>query len=221
MKQSTKRKQGAPPKYVPRERGLKRRDLFLDAATEIFVHSGFEAASLQEIVNRTGGSLSTLYRMFGSKEGLFQAVIERKASQVFSTLDLPDLSDRAPAEVLFDVGMGLLGLILSADAIGLHRLMIAEGARTPRLREIFMEHAPMRVYKALADYFTMQTKAGNLSVSDSHLAAVQFLEMIKGDYYMRSLLGEELSISAKERRRVVQFAVDVFLNGIAKTGTTG
>ena len=45
--------------------------------------------------------------------------------------------------------------------------------------------------------------------------------MIKGDYYMRSLLGEDINISARERRRVVQFAVDVFLHGIATSGTAG
>lgn len=204
------------PAYVPRERGLKRRDMFLDAATEVFANSGFEAACLQDIVNRTGGSLATLYRLFGNKEGLFQAVVERKAGRIFSTLDMPDLSGRPPAEVLFEVGMALLNLILSDDAIKLHRLLIAEGSRNPQLREIFMEHAPKRVYKVLADYFAAQTKAGTLKVKDGHLAAVQFLEMIKGDYYMRGLLGEKLALSTKERKRVVRFAVDTILHGLAE-----
>ncbi|MEI8649374.1 hypothetical protein P4S73_18155 [Paraglaciecola sp. Hal342] len=38
------------PDYAPRERGLIRRDKIIQAATQVFVRSGFEAASLQEIV---------------------------------------------------------------------------------------------------------------------------------------------------------------------------
>ncbi|MEJ2346582.1 MAG: TetR/AcrR family transcriptional regulator C-terminal domain-containing protein [Gammaproteobacteria bacterium] len=71
------------------------------------------------------------------------------------------------------------------------------------------------MYGALADYLREQTEAGRLAVDDCHLAAVQFLEMVKGNYYMRGLLGEELRIPAKERRRVVRHAVEIFLHGVA------
>jgi TetR/AcrR family transcriptional repressor of mexJK operon len=109
------------------------------------------------------------------------------------------------------MGRRLLDLILSADAIGLHRLMIAEASRTPLLREIFTEQVPERVYKILADYLEHQTEVGTLAVVDSHLAPVQFLEMIKGDSYKRGLLGEKLKLSSKERGWVVRHAVDIFL----------
>jgi TetR/AcrR family transcriptional repressor of mexJK operon len=206
--------EAADPDYEPRERGLKRRDRFLDVATEVFLQHGFEAASLQEIVARAGGSLATLYRLFGNKEGLFRAVIERKAATAFGEVSVPALAGREPEDVLFDLGTRLLDLILSKDAFGVHRLLIAEGARSPQLREIFLATAPLRIYGALADYLKEQTAAGRLAVDDCHLAAVQFLEMVKGNYYMRGLLGEELRIPAKERRRVVSHAVEVFLHGV-------
>ncbi|GAC33907.1 TetR/AcrR family transcriptional regulator [Paraglaciecola polaris] len=41
--------------YAPRERGLIRRDKIIQAATKVFVKSGYEAASLQEIVSIAGG----------------------------------------------------------------------------------------------------------------------------------------------------------------------
>jgi TetR/AcrR family transcriptional regulator, mexJK operon transcriptional repressor len=215
MEESRETVKVAEPGYEPRERGLKRRDLFLDAAMEVFVERGFEAASLQEIVARAGGSLATLYRLFGNKEGLFQAVIERKAHSVFGALDVPRNLDREPAEVLREIGSQLLDLILSPEAIGVHRLIISEAAKNPQLRETFMALGPRRVYEFLADYFSAQTKAGRLAVGDPSLATVQFLEMIKGDYYMRRLLGEEVRLSAKERRRVVDHAVGIFLQGVS------
>jgi len=202
--------------YTPRERGLKRRDKFLDVASRVFLERGFEAASLQQIVAEAGGSLATLYRLFGDKEGLFYAVIERKSRAVYGKLELPELAGREPVDVLSTIGRQLLDLILSKDAIGVHRLLIAEGGHNPRLREIFMELAPDRVKHALAEYFDAQTRRGMLAVRDSQLAATQFLEMIKGDFYMRGLLGESLKVSIKERDRVVANAVTIFLDGIRK-----
>jgi hypothetical protein len=44
---------------------------------------------------------------------------------------------------------------------------------------------------------------------------VQFLEMIKGNDYILRLLGEEIRLSAKERRCVVDHAVEIFLRGVS------
>ncbi|NLN00077.1 MAG: hypothetical protein GX170_08695, partial [Campylobacteraceae bacterium] len=40
-------------------KGLARCEKLLDAAAKVFLHSGFEKASLNEIINISGGSLST------------------------------------------------------------------------------------------------------------------------------------------------------------------
>lgn len=206
----------AEPGYEPRDRGLKRRDLFLDAAMEVFIERGYEAASLQEIVNRAGGSLATLYRLFGNKEGLFHAVIERKAESVLGGITVPEQTDMPPDQLLFMLGSRLLDLILSKEAIGVHRLIIAEGAKNPQLREIFMDIAPNRTYAFLTEYFKLQIKAGRFRDCDPRLAAIQYFEMVKGSFYMRSLLGEDIKLSRKERQHVVQHAVDIFLQGIGK-----
>ncbi len=199
--------------YSPRERGLLRRDRFLDAATEVFMQFGYEAASLQEIVSRAGGSLATLYRLFGNKEGLFQAVIERKSGRLLEQLDLPHMGGREPQVVLHNVGMRFLELILSPDVISLHRLLIAESARNPRLREIFLAMAPERSLRAVADYLETQVNTGRLQLTDCYLAATQFLNMIKGNFHMRSLMGENIRLTEAESERIVAHAVHLFLHG--------
>lgn len=49
----------------------------LDAAEELFAEKGFEAASIQEISSRAGVSRGTPGYFFGSKDKLYQAVLER------------------------------------------------------------------------------------------------------------------------------------------------
>lgn len=50
----------------------------LDAAERAFADSGFEGASLRQIVEAAGVNLATVYYYFHSKEGLMGAVFERR-----------------------------------------------------------------------------------------------------------------------------------------------
>lgn len=51
-----------------------RRRTILDAALEVFLESGVDAASVDEVRNRSGASVGSLYHRFGSKEGIAAAV---------------------------------------------------------------------------------------------------------------------------------------------------
>jgi TetR/AcrR family transcriptional repressor of nem operon len=51
----------------------------LDAAQCVFQAKGYEAASVQDLVDATGLSRSSLYAAFGDKHGLYLAVLDRYA----------------------------------------------------------------------------------------------------------------------------------------------
>lgn len=51
-----------------------RRRAILDAALEVFLESGLEAAAVDDIRRRSGASVGSLYHRFGSKEGIAAAV---------------------------------------------------------------------------------------------------------------------------------------------------
>ena len=54
-----------------------KRDIILDAATMAFRDEGYECTSMDRIAELAGASKRTVYNHFGSKEALFQAVVER------------------------------------------------------------------------------------------------------------------------------------------------
>jgi AcrR family transcriptional regulator len=58
-----------------------RRKAILDAAEEMFLEQGFARVSLGAIVRRSGGSLATVYEMFGNKQGLLRAVVHRRRDE--------------------------------------------------------------------------------------------------------------------------------------------
>lgn len=53
------------------------KDLALDRAMSVFWSRGYEGASLSELTAAMGINSPSLYACFGSKEGLFRAVLER------------------------------------------------------------------------------------------------------------------------------------------------
>src|SRR3546814_15783327 len=74
------------------KRGELRTERFLDAAMAAFIETGYRRASLGEIVRQAGGSMSTLYRAFGDKEGLAPAILERPLATVPAPPPDPSLS---------------------------------------------------------------------------------------------------------------------------------
>lgn len=62
------------------ERSQRRYDAILDAGAAVFAEHGVEAATMQEIAERAGTSIGSVYRFFADKEALFRAVVDRVAA---------------------------------------------------------------------------------------------------------------------------------------------
>lgn len=87
---SSERLTGPAPKTNARGKGTRRR--LLSAATRLFSDRGFEAVSTREIAAAANTTLPSIPHHFGSKEGLYQAVLatiaedmERQLSTASST----------------------------------------------------------------------------------------------------------------------------------------
>lgn len=89
---------------TPNRRGVKSRELVLDAAERVMAAHGFEAATLARVVEEAGVPMSSVYHYYGSKDGILLAVMERGAERFFA--ELPEPPDRRigrPAEHLATV----------------------------------------------------------------------------------------------------------------------
>lgn len=76
----------------------------LDAAMEIFWRKGYEGASLVDLTTAMGISSPSLYAAFGSKEGLFRAVLDHydqdRAGFLSEVLDAPTAREAASRYLL-------------------------------------------------------------------------------------------------------------------------
>ncbi|KMY23616.1 hypothetical protein ACU19_02845 [Actinobaculum suis] len=97
---------------------------FLRQAGELFVKRGYNATSIDELVKVTGVARGSLYSIFGSKQGIFIAVLEHAAGQ-WSESAVPNA--QLPAADLRDDPETLLNLInVAVFEIACHSPEIAE-----------------------------------------------------------------------------------------------
>jgi AcrR family transcriptional regulator len=196
-----------------RSRGELRREAIVAAATDVFLEHGFGAATLDDVVRRAGGSRTTLYEHFGSKEGLFAAIIAQQCELIVAPLQSASEDTGPPEKVLADVGRRFMDILMGPRGLGLYRMVSAEAARFPALGAQVFACGPKAAADTLAVYLRSQVKAGALALPDTDLAARHFLEMVKGDLHTRALFNVAPAPTPAEIDACVKGAVATFLNG--------
>jgi TetR/AcrR family transcriptional repressor of cmeABC operon len=196
-------------------KGLERQKRILDAAREVFLEQGYDNASINDIMCRAGGSLSTLYRLFGSKLGLFEAMMEQTSNQVFAAFQAFECSvkrQETPEQALKRYARLLLERVLSPEAVGLYRLITTDcSSEREQIQQLFYAQGPKRINEKLAGYLRVQVEQGVLQINNPELAAFQFVDMVKGQFQLRAMLG--MTITDGELDAAVEQAVDIFLRG--------
>ena len=196
------------------KRGLARQQKFLETAETLFLTQGYANTSVNEVVKIAGGSLVTLYRMFGNKLGLFEAVFRKKTMTFFNELEEGVVWSDDVERSLYLFGKHMQSVILSPDGVAIYRLVLQENNDDQKeIQKIYYKYGPQVGIEMLASYLEKQVTANKLSLLDSKIAAAQFMEMIKGPFVNRLSFGE--SISELELELALKQGVHIFLRGLA------
>lgn len=107
-----------------------RRAAILQAAFDVFVEKGFEAATTAEIVRRARTSKRTLYEFFASKQEILTALIRYGAAKMQPSPELPEPQNRQQFLVVLEqFGRIFVSELLHSERTAMYRLAIAEAAR--------------------------------------------------------------------------------------------
>jgi TetR/AcrR family transcriptional repressor of mexJK operon len=187
-----------------------KRRAILEAAMRVFLADGYGAASMETIARAAGVAKQTIYAHFGTKAALFEATIVERCEWLLEPLPAT-AGDEDPAAALQAIARRFLDIILAPEAVARLRVIMAERHRFPELAELFYRSGPGRATEGLADYLDRLHRHRVLHVPDSRLAAGLFFGMIRGDVFLRHLLGLEPKPDADRLDRVVHAAVATFL----------
>jgi AcrR family transcriptional regulator len=181
------------------------RGKILGAARDLFERNGTRGTTTREVAERAGVNEATLFRHFGSKRALLEAMREQACGveHLRSTLaGLPgddlhaDLRTLAYYTVEHMLGKrAMMCVSLAEDAAGIDD--------APEWR------GPSQIHAHLTDYFTAKAEAGQIRGEPTFVAR----------YFMGILfsyvVGRKLWNSSVPDRAVLDAIVDVFINGVS------
>ncbi|WP_449472679.1 TetR/AcrR family transcriptional regulator [Sphingobium chungangianum] len=190
---------------------IARRRGFVIAATEAFFARGYGGTTMSSIASDVGGSKSTLWSYFPSKEELFAAVVDDIVERYGEALSVALPPDEPVELVLRRYAHALLSTIYSEPILKLQRLVVGEATRFPHLASLFYERGPRRGKQRLEAYFAALIARGKLRAGDAAIAVDQFAGLCQTGEYQRALLDLGQARDARITERETNLAVTAFL----------
>lgn len=180
------------------------RAAILEAATALFLELGYDRTPLARVAAGAGVSKATLFKQFPTKAELFEAAV----------LAAGDTPDSEPLELpsgdfhsgLVSLGLAYAELVSRPRMTDLMRVVIAESARFPELRERTFDFGTLPVLSALRRYLQAVNTQGTADVDDLDVASAQFLGMIANIVFWPRLVHGDWALTDAERFRTVDEA---------------
>ncbi len=195
-----------------------KRDQIIRAAAKLFLDRGYEAVSINDIIQVAGGSKETIYANFGNKKKLFEAVVQQMCAEV--TIRIDARPDGTMDQQLTRIAHSFLSKVVSPQILAFHRLMTSIGKTFPAAARLFYKTGPQRVHKLLIGWVSEQQKAGRIRDDiEAERLGILFHDMLVGDQLLARLTA---AASTKQQslqiNETVQLAVTVFLKACATDG---
>ena len=165
----------------------RRRAAIVCAARHLFVEQGYERTTLAEIVARAGGSLATVYKLFGNKDGLLEAVIRENVVSGETLVRDAEASQLSPEDTLRRIAEGLHEQFLDPEVIALVRIVIARSISEPQFARKFFERTAHRTRDAIAGLFARWQTDGVAMNGSPKFLAEMFMGLFVSDLQAQAI----------------------------------
>jgi AcrR family transcriptional regulator len=185
----------------------------LEVASALFLAEGYGATSIERVARRAGISKRTFYHRFADKPALFGAVVHRLIARLLPPEVRLRLGEASIARKLTQLARLILAASLSAEALALHRVIVAEATRFPELaRAVAAEGAREEAIRYIAALLEREADHSGRRLAQGHFVAEQFLQLVVSAPQRRAL-GLGTAMSTAEQARWARDAVALFLGG--------
>jgi len=181
-----------------------RRDAFVDVAARRITQDGYDALSIQDVIDEVGASKGAFYHYFGSKSDLLEAIVEKMADGVQATwaevLERPGLSARERLEGIFavtaqyknarrELSLGILeGWLSDRNAVLREKLReLVVRRMTPALERILQQGVDEGEFTATDPEATARVAVG-LVISTQDVATHLFVARQRGEISLDEVL---------------------------------
>lgn len=203
-----KRPRGRPVVMTPEVR----RDRVFAALDSVFERDGLDGLTMNAIAAEAGMSKRTLYHLFGDRDALFHAYMERIRSDYIRPLELGDL-DLPFGERLRRLLAPVPRNRRSGLPLAVLRMAIAGAEAQPQLARTCLECGVARDRQSIRAELDRAVARGEAVIPDTKTAA-ELLEAMVRPAILDLLLKPEERISPEAMRHRFEFGLDMFLRGV-------
>ena len=194
-------------------RGIERRASLLQAANTLFLEKGFNAVSLDDIVQVCGGSKAAVYQYFGSKKGLLGALFEYRCENFFKENPLFERKvGQSLHDTLLQTAKKAYNAFNAPDNIAFTRLMVEESQRDPELAQLAYDTGPKRGLMIITKLLEHAHAQGEIDCPYPYESATLFFGMLRHSQW-RLLVGLSALESQLDADHYLQYLVERFLAG--------
>ena len=173
---------------VGRPKSSEKRRQILHQAGELFLQQGYDRTSMDAVAKQSGVSKQTVYSHFQNKDVLYNAVIESKCDEYRIREAATCIESQALEDILYSIATNFIQLLNDKGVIAMYSVVIGESKNNPHLAQLFYDAGPLHSANLVKDLL-MKHPQSALSEADARELSIDFFNLLKGDYHMRSLLG--------------------------------
>ncbi|WP_239805718.1 TetR/AcrR family transcriptional regulator [Croceicoccus hydrothermalis] len=203
-----------PPAGRPtKKQQAERQRQLLRVALDDFLEHGFDEASVEGIAAKVGMSKRTIYARYKDKDALFLATIAKAAERYTVSLEkLAEAEGDSLRDTLLNVARLRLFNVSQPEAIKLQRVLTAQSYRFPSAFQDFFAESIAPTIAFVERHLEENMSEGTVTIKDLRRTATAFLSLVVGGPARTIIAGAPLKPAEVERH--INFAVDLFLNGI-------
>jgi len=162
---------------------LSTKDKIIEAAVELVNEKGYKGATTKELAARAGVNEVTLFRHYGNKKGILEAVIRKYGS-------MEPLENTFEAKVIWDVEKDLKMLVREYQLLLEQKktiilLSLKEAGEFPELNEL-TKHIPQKYIKILKGYFEKMIEKEKIKKANPTTLATNFVLMNFGYFLLKT-----------------------------------
>lgn len=162
---------------------LSTKDRIIEATVELVNEKGYKGATTKEIAERAGVNEVTLFRNFGNKKGIVEAVIQK-----YGAIDL--LENTFEEKVIWEVEKDLKMLVREYQLLLEQKkivilLGLKEAGEFPEL-DALTKHIPQSYIEILKNYFEKMIEKEKIKKVDPTIVATNFILTNFGYFLMKT-----------------------------------
>ena len=164
-----------------------RRSAIVQVARGLFLDQGYDQTTLADVVTHARGSLATLYKLFGNKEGLLLAVVRGHVESGADIVSQAAAAGLPPVVTLHNIGERLNKRFLHPDVMSLLRVVIARSVDDPEFARNFYEETMGKTVSELESLFAIWKAQGIPYDGAPHEMAETFLALMVYDLQIATI----------------------------------